>query len=296
MEHRPPSFSGSDHLQAGEFILTSAVDLGGTPVGIASSAPSSPISLSPREGSISRRRLSWGRMERQHVDMLDDPLRLDTSTTPVRDDHEGPDTDTPHEDDALSRGGFFRGPANASESSLIAAYRSKSVTSEYNDIDLDDDEARLTSLTSAGSRSSEASNVDLERTPGSMNRSNRSKSVRYSTAPSTGERLRSVKRNLRRVSMRVVNFAGVGLEEKLRGVRLPDDGDNDKRTRGKERAREDTVDYEAVEDEEELPDLAARLPTRGRTLGFFNSTSRIRLIMFRFLANSYVLYRAFLFF
>ncbi|KAL5522184.1 CCH1 [Sanghuangporus sanghuang] len=286
MEHRSPSLAGSDHLHSGDFTLTSGIDLSGTSAGITSSGPSSPISLSPREGSISRRRLSWGRMERQHVDMLDDPLRLDTSNAQVREDHEGPDTDTPHEDDALTRGGFFREASNASQSSLIAAYRSKSAASDYNDIDLDDDERRLTA-SGLGSRTSESSSADLERTPGSMSRSNRQKSVRYSVAPSPGERLRSVKRNLRRVSLRVVNFAGVGLEERARGIRLPDDEMEGKRTRGRERAREDMVDYEPVEEEDELPDLAARLPIRGCTLGFFDSTSQIRLALFRFLAHSW---------
>ena len=230
-------------------------------------------------------------MERQHVDMLEDPLRLDTNHTQAgRDEHEGPDTDTPHEDDALTRGRFFHDASNASQSSLIGAYRSKSSASDYNVIELDDDEARLTA-SGLASRSSGTSSSDLERTPGSLDRTGRQKSVRYSVAPSTGDRLRSVKRNLRRVSLRVVNFAGVGLEERVRGIRLPDDESEGKRAGGKERAREDMVDYELVEEEDELPDLAARLPIRGRTLGVFDSTSRIRLALYRFLAHSYVFCR-----
>ena len=56
------------------------------------------------------------------------------------------DTDTPHEEDALTRGRFFNESGNASQSSLIAAYRTKSRTSsEYDDIGLDDDEVRLVS-------------------------------------------------------------------------------------------------------------------------------------------------------
>lgn len=362
--------------QQGDFSVTSALDLTGTPTGLAAttlSRPPSPLGLGggptasasasttrgststsssnntiiiAQDGSVSRRRLSWGRMERQHVDILNDPLRLDTSpvittssggmkintmnaptistagavsTTAAMEDFDTLDTDTPHEEDALTRGRFFNESGNASQSSLIAAYRTKSRTSsEYDDIGLDDDEVRLTSssampsgrdkstLTSSNSLLLSSSSHDgAERTPG-----NRRKSVRYSTAPSTAERIRSVKRNLRRMSLRVVNIASAGLEEKARGIRLQDDddvSDNEgyyreeggrqrrerKRTtihgKERERARADGQEYEQI-DEDDLPDLGIRMPIRGRTLGFFGPTSSVRLAMFRFLSYTYVLF------
>ncbi|KAI5121745.1 hypothetical protein M0805_009034 [Coniferiporia weirii] len=290
---------------SGDFTLTSAIDLSGTPAGIASSTPSSPISLATREGSISRRRLSWGRMERQHVDILNDPLRLDTTAvaavSSTNTDVDPFESGTPQEGDPFARERFFMSRsssgANASEASLIPTHRPKSVTSsEYNDIDLDDDEMRLTSFPSGSSGrnldSGGISGLDLERTPDSR-RSRRRSTLRYSVTPSPGERLRSVKRNLRRVSLRVVNLAGAGLEEKARGrsIRLPDEeGDRERtRPRGKERARMDGKEEMEDEDEEEeeLPDLGTRIPIRGRALGFLGPTSRIRLAMFRFLTYSW---------
>lgn len=78
-------------------------------------------------------------------------------------------------------------------------------------------------------------------------------------------------RNIRRVSLRVVNMAGMGLDEH---VRLAD-------------VEHEKVEDEDEEDEEEqdeaLPDLAQTLPIRGRTLGFLGPTSSIRLGMYHFL-------------
>ena len=331
--HFADSLSGSSsgyHLSAeNEFTLSSssAIDLSATSAGIATSVPASPTNLVAREGSVSRRRLSWGRMQRQHVDMLEDPLRgtMDsgsaTSSANINNQGHFSHSNLHGEDEfdggigrdandytrmslSMSTGaarafyGKFGEGANASESSLIPEFRSKSVQSEYNDVELDDDETRLTSGLPHLSHSSDmkgdmiANGGDVERTP--IN-NNRRKSVRYSTQPSTGERLKSVKRNLRRMSLRVVNLAGAGLEERAgRGIRLPDDdGLYPSKMRGKE---EDVLDLKTKdrdgwdeEDEDgELPDLAARLPIRGRTVGFLGPKSRVRLAMFRFLTYSYV--------
>lgn len=324
MDPRTPPFKALDSLShlapdVHEFSLSStALDLSGTSAGFASSLPASPTTLSARDGSVSRRRLSWGRMQRQHVDMLDDPLRVDTSnaaTTAHRsnqqqDEFDGRDADTPNEYRRPSelRSHFYGkldgGTANASESSLIPEFRSKSALSsdlEYNDIDLDDDEARLTglprlSLSSSGGGSG-GKRVPFGGPGGDVERVPMRKSLRYSTQPSTGDRLRSVKRSLHRMSVRVVNLASAGLEDKARGIRLPDDDHLEQRMRGKERAdKDDREDGERDEydgkdeddDDEDLPDLAARLPIRGRTLGFLGSTSRLRLAMFRFLTYAYV--------
>ena len=102
-------------------------------------------------------------------------------------------------------------------------------SSEYNDVDLDE-EARLACF-AAGTSASEVdvhgtSGTDLERTPDSW--SCKRNMVRYNMTLSTGDQPCPVKRNLRRVSLRVVNLAGAELEEKAitRGAYLPDDEDD----------------------------------------------------------------------
>ena len=82
----------------------------------------------------------------------------------------------------------------------------------------------------------------------------------------------TLSRNIRRVSLRVVNMAGMGIEEH---VRLADVED--------EKVATDDEEEESLDDEETLPDLSKTLPIRGRTLGFMGPTSKVRLAMFRFL-------------
>jgi hypothetical protein len=74
-------------------------------------------------------------------------------------------------------------------------------------------------------------------------------------------------RNLRRVSLRVVNLAGAGQDD---AIRLPDDNDDQK--------DEDWID-------EELPDLRMAMPIRGRTLGFLGPQSRVRLTFYHILIH-----------
>ncbi|KAH8113527.1 hypothetical protein DFH11DRAFT_1878258 [Phellopilus nigrolimitatus] len=121
----------------------------------------------------------------------------------------------------------FFGDGNNSQASLIVSYRSRSIASEYNDLDLDGGEARRTSSASY-----------------------RRKNTRYPPAPSPASRLRVI--CVRCMSLRVVNPVGAGLEEKARPIRLLD---NEVLPRGKERAHEE-AQAEGDEDEE-LPDLAA---------------------------------------
>lgn len=288
----PPSHK-STRLQSHssvDFSSTSALD-----IGTSSSGPSSPVlgNLTSREGSTSRRRLSWGRLERQRVDGSGDPLRINTSMSDANTRRgEGgsddpfapePESETPKEDDALAPGRTLPSSyyparheeAGTSQQSLVGSFYGK-LTSDY-DVDLDDDEMGLTAYTSRGLalsdslRPDQASmDHDVERTP------DRTSKRRYSLTPSPGSKLRSVKKTLRRASMRVVNLAGVNLEDRAQAVRLPDD-----KSKGKAVIREE---------EEELPDLAKRLPIRGRTVGLFGPTSRIRLAMFRFLTHPYVYY------
>ena len=84
----------------------------------------------------------------------------------------------------------------------------------------------------------------------------------------TGTTLKTVSRNLRRASLRVVNFGGYGLEDHV----LLEDVD-ERREKDEDMAEEDEV----------LPDLSKALPIRGRTLGCLGPRSRVRLAMYRFL-------------
>ncbi|KAI0247528.1 Ion transport protein-domain-containing protein [Lactifluus subvellereus] len=83
-------------------------------------------------------------------------------------------------------------------------------------------------------------------------------------------------RSIRRVSLRVVNFAGVGIDDRIRlsgGDSLS--GNTNQRVPGD--------DDEVEKSDEPLMDLSKVLPLRGQTLGFFGPTSRIRLAMYDFL-------------
>ena len=92
-------------------------------------------------------------------------------------------------------------------------------------------------------------------------------------------RLKSVSRNPRHVSLRVVNLAHMGLDEQSKPIRLPDVEDG---------MRSDShMDEVEDGDEEELPDLAERLPIRGRTLGFLGSISRVWMFLYRFLTATW---------
>lgn len=84
----------------------------------------------------------------------------------------------------------------------------------------------------------------------------------------------NVSRNLRRASLRVVNFGGLGLEDH---VRL-DDMEDERMAK-----QEDEEEEEDAADDEALPDLSKTLPIRGRTLGCLGPTSTLRLAMYRFL-------------
>ncbi|KAI0740154.1 Ion transport protein-domain-containing protein [Earliella scabrosa] len=117
--------------------------------------------------------------------------------------------------------------------------------------------------------------MDPERS-GASGRARR-RTVRYSASPlkKTGTTIQTFSRNLRRASLRVVNFGGLGLDEH---VRLEDvDERRDKR---------DDED-EVPEEDEALPDLSKTLPIRGRTLGWLGPRSQLRLAMYKFLTYSW---------
>jgi voltage-dependent calcium channel len=109
----------------------------------------------------------------------------------------------------------------------------------------------------------------------------------------TGTRLKTMSRSLRRMSLRVVNLAGAGLEDRIRledddgmdahnalvdGVPLDDkdgdDGDDD-----------DDDDGDGEKDTASFYDTRKSLPIRGRTLGLFGPRSAFRMSLFRFLVH-----------
>ncbi|KAL6310254.1 Ion transport protein-domain-containing protein [Sparassis latifolia] len=279
---------------------SSALDLTGTPAGIASSRPASP-SLNPSNSvgnSFARRRASWGR-----ADTTQDPLRFDipsslaeserlkpiaTSWDPSDDPFLSPvDDDSPFAHDISSRSydnttAVYPSaqPGPSSVSLISADYRG---TGDMTEGHREDDEARLTSNMSRPGTSSGWSlgeDVDPELSGGTLRL--RRKTARYGSSPfkSTGTRLMAVSRNLRRASIRVVNLAGFGLDEH---VRLADmEGDSQSTFIGKELEVEDDGD-ETLTEEEDLPDLRRALPIRGRTLACMGPTSKVRLAMYKFL-------------
>ncbi|KDQ58077.1 hypothetical protein JAAARDRAFT_69375 [Jaapia argillacea MUCL 33604] len=177
-------------------------------------------------------------------------------------------------------------PGPSSISLIPQSYRSVSGDSQTLDDTREDDEARLTSnMVRQGSGGDWGKqfdeNVDPERIGETTPRTKR-KTVRYTPSPSplkrTGSTLRTVSRNLRRVSLRVVNLAGMGLEDH---VRLSD-GDGEYSKSGKERAE---VEEDTKDDELETLDLSQALPLRGHALGFLGPTNSVRLTMFRFLVS-----------
>lgn len=264
---------------------SSAVDLTGIPAGIGS-APASPLDPSPSE-SFSRKRTSWGR-----VDAGQDPLHLNTSPTdrpPVIDDpffSPVDDHPTPFDRQFNSSYSTFNtrnyGEFNTYATSQIAPSSASLIPPSDMPSDFDmnghreDDEAHLTSnMSRSGTEQrwqEESGYDDPERIAGQSPRTRR-RTVRYSAQSplkKTGTAIKSVSHNLRRVSLRVVNLAGAGLENQ---IRLPDEELDSARAK---RPPDDR-------DDDNLPDLSKRLPIRGRTLGCLGPNSKLRLSLYNFL-------------
>ncbi|KAF9022796.1 hypothetical protein BDZ89DRAFT_1070394 [Hymenopellis radicata] len=212
-------------------LSTSAIDLTGTPAGI--SAPPSP-SLDTTE-TVTRRR-SWGKVEAGQ-----DPLRFDSHSFDHHNDGQ-PAVYTVNDDP------FF--PNDTEPYNSYSSFNHMSGNSSG--IIGPEDEIRLT-----------ASEHDTEQaTPTARTRR---RTVRYSATPSplkkTGTAIKSVSQNLRRMSLRVVNLAGSGLERlESEDDRYHDAGDSD---------------------QDDLPDLTKRLPIRGRTICCLGPHSRVRLALYR---------------
>ena len=293
--HAHPESSFLDFMEASQSSAShrsssSAVDFTGTPAGLVTSRPTTPLS----SDSVSRRRTSWG-----GTNVVQDPLRFNL---PPSDPHSvagpsqgdrapwgsedpffSPTEDEPPFHEYPYRAGTTRYqdtspiysaalPGQSSASLISAHFRESGDTT---DSTRDDDEAALTanmSRQSPGSEWGPAEGGDAERIGASPRRARR-RTVRYSDSPlkKTGTTLKTVSRNLRRASLRVVNFGGAGLEDH---VRL-DDMDERKEKRDE--------DDDMIEEDEVLPDLSKTLPIRGRTLGCLGPRSRVRLAMYKFL-------------
>jgi hypothetical protein len=112
-----------------------------------------------------------------------------------------------------------------------------------------------------------------------------------STLQRSGTAIKRLSQGLRRVSWRVVNFAGAGLDDH---IRLSDGGDQvDATGDGRPRPSADNDQDEDDDDRsvEPFADLGKKvLPLRGRTLCFFGPTSRVRRAMYDFLIFPCVFY------
>ncbi|KAI0791303.1 Ion transport protein-domain-containing protein [Abortiporus biennis] len=286
------------HTRSVESSTSSAIDLSGTPTGLATSRPQSPspaLATPEHRPSFARRRTSWGR-----VDADQDPLRCgdiasSSSSTIVSD--ADPITSTPPRlvnnsswgltedpffssmDDIAAQDDFVH--RTPSRSVRTAGYTSQpgpssaSLINSEMEIHNEDDEAHLTSNMSRPSTRAGWHEVDEE--PANSNTPRNRRRVAYSASPSplkkTKTQLAAVSRNLRRVSLRVVNLAGMGLEDH---VRLADTDDERKY---------DEDGEEVIQDETEdgLPDLEKTIPIRGRTLGCLSKHNKVRLAMYRLL-------------
>lgn len=276
---------------------SSAIELVVTSTSVAPGSPS----LLPTDipSSFARRRLSWGR-----VDAGQDPLRLDVSSmndsgpssrpsyppqpvspyaidddpfvSPSYADPFGPSTTPDYGTESFAYSGNPH--AGGSKISLIPSRRQSS-SSTF------DDAAHLTANMAVDPTDEASWQTDSEYVAAATPPSRR-RALRYSMGLSPIERsgtaIRRISRSIRGVSLRVVNFAGVGLDDH---IRLSDDdsppGNSDERVPGD--------DDELEKSDEPLTDLNRVLPIRGQTLGFFGPTSRIRLAMYDFLIYSYVL-------
>ncbi|KAL0565893.1 calcium channel protein [Marasmius crinis-equi] len=272
---------------------TSAIDLTRTPAGIAS-APASP-SLEPQSSSsFSRRRPSRGREDFVGQDPiplhpLDLPPPKAKLASSLSSNHpfqriSGSDRDDPFDsptDEHFNPYNHFAGPSRRydphnystahsgpSTASLLAGGASDEMEGHR-----EDDEARLTTNMSRNpTEGNWRDSTDMEQGRGDSNRLRRRTVRTYSASPSplkkTGTVIKSVSNNLRRMSLRVVNLRGDGLENQ---IRLADDDG----TEGAGYKRE----------EEDLPDLSKSMPIRGRTICFLGPHSRLRLALYNFLVH-----------
>ena len=258
---------------------------------------------SNRRGSLTRRR-SWGnnklgeaaRAESSSVHPLH--LDLDANMSPRR---------------ALGSGGGGSDPFLSNHERPIPQYTNDIYSNSHigtsraslmlghfkhepeDDGHREDDEAHLTSnmsrtgtdtllleddTSNTSPRTPDYSIGDPEIEGGSTPRTRR-RTLRYSVTPSplkkTETAIKSVSKNLKKMSLRVVNLANTELEGHLRLGDGNEDGDN-------KRPASDEEDEGPTQ-----PELKKVFPIRGRALGFLGPESKIRLALFNFLVHPCVL-------
>ena len=108
-----------------------------------------------------------------------------------------------------------------------------------------------------------------------------------SSVQRSGTAIKRLSQGLRRISWRVVNFAGAGLDDH---IRLPDDSDQVDVSRDGRRTSTDNEDDDSRSVEPFADPGRKSLPLRGRTLCLFESTSRVRRAMYDFLIFPCVFY------
>ncbi|KAG2356552.1 Ion transport protein-domain-containing protein, partial [Suillus spraguei] len=126
--------------------------------------------------------------------------------------------------------------------------------------------------------------IDSERTGGATGPARR-RTLRYNSSPSplkrTGSALRVMSKHLHRASLRVVNLAGHSLDN---SIRIPDEDCDD----NKYSPTQDNKElFEEQWNEEEVSLTRKLTPLRGRTLGFLESSSTIRLRLYRLLSHTW---------
>ena len=172
--------------------------------------------------------------------------------------------------------------ARASTTSLISSRRASSVSTYTLD-----DSTHLTSnlrphhkvTDKGGDWHMDSEHLADATTPRSRRRRTQRYSANLSPIERSGSVIKRISRSLRHVSWRVVNFAGAGLDDHI----LLSGGDDDsppESSQGRPLARDNDDEDEADRLVEPFADLAKVLPVRGRTLGLFGPTSRIRRAMY----------------
>ena len=275
--------------------FTSTVDLPGP------RTPSPSLVVEPdhssRRSSLARRR-SWGNNKLREAARAESssvhPLRLDLDANmsprraigggggsdPFLSDHERP---IPQYNNDI----YSDPHIGTSRASLIHGHF-------QHDGHCEDDEAHLTSnmsrtgtdtllleddASSASPKTPVYSIDDPEIEGGSTPRTRR-RTFRYSvTSPlkKTETAIKSVSKNLKKMSLRVVNLANTELEGHLKLGDGNEDGGDKK------------LPSEDEEDEAPQPELKKISPIRGRALGFLGPESKIRLALFNFLVHPCVL-------
>lgn len=268
------------------------IDLSGTSTHVP--APPSP-SLEPSYSTLTRRR-SWGNRSKESVKSGLEPVHLDLDMTPQSTSSRNFSAKVsamPTEGRGYT---FFNEPLKSDperyygspqilesniplESSTVSLIASPNSEHDTDEGAREDDCAHLTSNVSHGD--SRTGGLDLysngDPEYGSASPRARAKNLQYnvpiSPLKTTETVVKSMAKNLRRMSLRVVNLANNGLEGQLR----LGDGEADKKS-----------PFDEGEDGPMQPDLKQIFPIRGYALGFLGPENTIRLLLFKFLVHPYV--------